>query len=589
MSLTQRSVINQYVENYIDDFNAELFRRSDDEIIENLKKAILSCQRDYGFILKVNSFTVIDDYQQVQDILYMYDEKYNEKKRSKKNPNPYGFINIKDSDLRLLIVNYYIEVNNKFEYVDVIIAIPRVVNDYYFRINGKLCYAQYQISDATYNNANSSNKKKSPIVTSRTLFSPIKLFTKKVKLMTPEKEEVYATNFIVTKLFNKIFGCYKYIFAKFGLYDTIEFMGYEGFIYVLDKYEPSETEYVFEKNGIYIYVDKQIFDMDDVLQSLVCNIYQTINKDTKYCDIFTHNYWLRALGREFNIDSEEKGLQLLMSLESTYDIKTEEILRLPKEDKETIYHNLRWLMREFNELMNKPNMDLSYKRLRRPEEYIAAFYASKLYTGLYRITNSNKKKKSRMTVNTVKKAACNIPPLYLVTAVSKCNLVEYINLVHDLDSLVMLDASFGGVSGLSDEMGSISESMRFVDLTHLGRLDLDSSRKSSPGISISLTPTCQIYDHGYFSEFEEPNTWRNRMGDIFDSAKELQGLHDVITFEHDVLGKDNSAELRNVNNVMQSLIEPIYFMDTTNKSESFLTQAGQMGVVDGCEEYDGED
>ena len=53
MSLTQRSVINQYVENYIDDFNAELFRRSDDEIIENLKKAILSCQRDYGFILKV--------------------------------------------------------------------------------------------------------------------------------------------------------------------------------------------------------------------------------------------------------------------------------------------------------------------------------------------------------------------------------------------------------------------------------------------------------------------------------------------------------------------------------------------------------
>ena len=40
MSLTQRDVINQYVESYIDDFNPELFRRSDDEIIENLKKAI---------------------------------------------------------------------------------------------------------------------------------------------------------------------------------------------------------------------------------------------------------------------------------------------------------------------------------------------------------------------------------------------------------------------------------------------------------------------------------------------------------------------------------------------------------------------
>lgn len=576
MSLTQRDVINQYVESYIDDFNPELFRRSDDEIIENLKKAILSCQRDYGFILKVNSFTVIDDYQQIQDVLYMYDERYNEKKRNKKNPNPYGFIDIKDSDLRLLIVNYYIEVNGKYEYVDVIIAIPRVVNDYYFRINGKLCYAQYQISDVTYNNASSSNKKKSPIVTSRTLFTPIKLFNKKFKLLTPDKEEMYATYFI-TKVFNKIFGCYKYILAKFGLYGTIEFMGYEGFIYILDKYEPTETEYVFEKNGIFIYVDKMVFDADDVLQSLVCNIYQSIYKDTKYCDFFSHDYWLRSLGREFNIDSEEKGLQLLVSLESSYDIKTREILRLPEEDKATIYHNLRWSMREFNELMNKSNMDLSYKRLRRPEEYIAAFYASKMYTGLYRITNSNKK--GRMTTNTVKKAVCNIPPLYLVTAISKCNLVEYRSLVHDLDSLVVLDASFGGVSGLSDEMGSISESMRFVDLTHLGRLDLDSSRKSSPGISISLTPTCEIYEHGYFSEFEEPNTWRNKMKDIMDSAKELQGLRDVITFEQDVLGKDNFAELKNIDTVMQSLSEPIYFVDTSTPSEETLIQTGQMGYI----------
>ena len=144
---------------------------------------------------------------------------------------------------------------------------------------------------------------------------------------------------------------------------------------------------------------------------------------------------------------------------------------------------------------------------------------------------------------------------------------------------MVLDASFGGVSGLSDEMGSISESMRFVDLTHLGRLDLDSSRKSSPGISISLTPTCEIYEHGYFSEFEEPNTWRDKMKDIMDSAKELQGLRDVITFEQDVLGKDNFAELKNIDTVMQSLSEPIYFVDTTTPSEESLIQAGQMGYI----------
>ena len=69
------------------------------------------------------------------------------------------------------------------------------------------------------------------------------------------------------------------------------------------------------------------------------------------------------------------------------------------------------------------------------------------------------------------------------------------------------------------------------------------------------------------------------MKDIMDSAKELQGLRDVITFEQDVLGKDNFAELKNIDTVMQSLSEPIYFVDTTTPSEESLIQAGQMGYI----------
>ena len=69
------------------------------------------------------------------------------------------------------------------------------------------------------------------------------------------------------------------------------------------------------------------------------------------------------------------------------------------------------------------------------------------------------------------------------------------------------------------------------------------------------------------------------MKDIMDSAKELQGLRDVITFEQDVLGKDNFAELKNIDTVMQSLSEPIYFVDTTTPSEDTLIQAGQMGYI----------
>lgn len=577
MAITQLSVIKEYTEKYIKDFNPNLFVRSDDLIIENLKKVILSCQRDYGFTLRVEGFTVIDDYQQIKDTLYNFDEQYNIKKRNKKNPNPYQFISINDSDLRLLIVRYYIQVKDKFEYVNVIIAVPRVINEYYFRINGKVCFAQYQISDITYNNATSNNNK-FPRVTLRTIFMPIKIFKKKYKLNTFTKEEVVASYYI-SKIFNKMFGVCKYILAKLGVLEAIRFMGYEQFMFISDHlHEHADNYYVFEKHNIFIYVDRMVFNNDDVLQSLVYNIYQSIYKDTKYCNFFSHDYWLKSLGREFNIDNEEKGVQVLLSLEGLYDIRTKEILRLPDEDKDTIYHLLRWMIRDFNSLMNKSNMNLAFKRIK-CEEYIAALYAAKISTGLYRVTNSNKK--GRMTINSIKKAVCTLP-LYLVSAISKCNLVNYRDLVNDLDSLVLLDATFNGPSGLDDSMGSISNSMRHVDVSHIGRLDLSSSKKSSPGINISLVPTCEVDEDGYFSVFEEPNTWRERTAEVMEAAKNLQGLHDVIAFEQDVLGLDRNDELKNVeslNTMMANLIEPIYFIENGYKDINLLTIAGEQGII----------
>ena len=579
MPVTQRSLIKEYTDSFVPEFNPKLFIRSDDLIIEELKKVILSCQRDYGFILKVDSFTVIDDYEQINTTLYNFDEEYNKNKRSKKNVNPYDYINIKDTDMRLLIVRYYIQVKDKYEYVNVIIAVPRVVNDYYFRISGKLCYAMYQISDITYNNATSTNSK-FPRVTLRTIFMPIKIFKKKYNMVTYNKEEVFAF-FYISKIFNKMFGVCRYILAKLGVLDAIRFMGYEEFMFISDKTPDhimnSEQYYVFEKHGIFIYVIRSIFDVDDVLQSFVYNIYQSIYKDTEYCDFFTVNYWLKSLGKEFNIDNEEKGRQVLLSLEGLYDIKTYEILKLPEEDKATIYHLLRWMIRDFNSLMNKSNMNLAVKRIR-CEEYIAALYATKISTGLYRVTNSNKK--GRMTINSIKKAICTLP-MYLMSAISKCNLVNYRDLVHDLDSLVILDASFNGPSGLSDDsMSSISDAMRHVDLTHLDRLDLDSSKKSSPGINISLLPTTYITDDGYFSDFEEPNTWSERVSEVMDNIKKAQGLQDIITFEKEVLGKDiDDTDIKQTVNMMTSLLEPIYFVESGGKDIEILKISKEQGVI----------
>ena len=60
------------------------------------------------------------------------------------------------------------------------------------------------------------------------------------------------------------------------------------------------------------------------------------------------------------------------------------------EDKADSYRILRWMMREFNFLRAKDNLDISTKRPRMADEYLAAVYAMKLSRGIYRITDKGK-------------------------------------------------------------------------------------------------------------------------------------------------------------------------------------------------------
>jgi hypothetical protein len=491
-------------------------------------------------------------------------KKNKELKPKNKKDNPYNFINIKDTDMKLLIVKYYIELKGKAQYVDVIIAVPRVVNKYYFRISGNLYTSQYQILDTTYNNASSSSAKNAKVVVRAS--RPIRIFKKKstkdnrIMLMTIDKEEVDITHFIC-KVFSKMFGICKYILAKFGLNETINMMGFGQVLFITDKPMDTREFYVFHRHKIYINVVKDIFNADETLQSLVHNIYHSIYKDTEYCDIFSISYWLKNLGREFNAaDTEEKGIQLLISLEGVYDIRTKEVLKINEWYKQDVYHVMLWAIREFSSLMLKDNLNLAAKRIR-CEEYIASLYAAKLTTNLYRISNTGKKNK--LTIDKIKKVVCTLP-MYLISAVSKCNLINYRDLVHDMDSMVMLAYTFKEIAGIGNEtMNSVQAIMRHVDISHTDRLDLDSSKKSDPGLTGSLLPTVKIYDEGYFSDWNEPDTYIAEHDDVIKTYQNAKGLRDVLTFEQEILGIDRREEIKEAEetvDIMHNLVEPISFL-----------------------------
>lgn len=556
--MKQNELLYKYNDTHREKFNKELFMRDENEIIEGLKNIILSCQRSRSFIIKVLSFRVIEDYNEVNRYLYEYEENKNKTKNKnskvKRKENIYEYINLKDSDIKLLIVRYYLKIKEEEEILDVIIAIPRIVDKYYFRLNGNTYSAIYQIVDAsTYNNSTSNSKKHS--VTLKTIFGPVRIYRQYSHLSTTKKEKVNCV-YYSSNIFNKSAPALKYILAKFGYYKSLDFLFMRNMVLLSDKPMNDDNMYTFARHeSLYISVPKVLFDSDNVVQSFVYTVYKAFTKNTTYEEALSDDFWVRSLGQHFNNASVEKGLSVLDSLDKLYDIPTRSEIHLPDEYKKDIFCILRWMIGEFSNLKIKDNLDISTKKIR-ISSYIASLYAAKLSNGIYRVSdliNRAEMKNLRRSVS--------ISPMYLLGEITKCNLVNYRNMVNDTDSIIALKFTYKGISSLGNKKNAVPDSYRAVNISHIGRVDLDSSSPSDPGFSGTICPLTKTYN-GYFSNFEEPNSWVWEINKLIDNYKATVGIKEAIMFENEVLGGNKSSEVVDESlDIMKDLLIPVRFME----------------------------
>lgn len=558
-------------------FNETFFTRDEDEIIRELMNVIYSCERENQyFTIKVDSYRVVDDYDEINYILYNYYEDLTKNKaKSKKKDNQYGYINLNDSAIRLLIVRYYLKDRNDEDYLDVIIAVPRVVDKYYFKINGIMRSTLFQIVDgSTYNNGTSNAKV--PSITLKIIFMAVRVTRYFNSLLTTDGDDLKLTLYY-SRIFNKGVPAAKYIFAKFGFYGALRFMGLEGAVYLTER-DPNDPEmYTFKvHDGAYVSTPKYLLDRNQMLQSVIVTLCGAIVPGVAFQEYFTEVYWVRSLGADFsgggnerlaavydeddNVtpDTLEKGYSILDSFESIYDISTRESIRLPLEDKETTYHIIRWIMREFNALRIKDNLDLGCKRIRFAE-YIASLYAFKIARGIYRVSDMNKK----ASIVSLKKAI-RTDPNYLLLAITKSKMVTYRNMVSDLDAMQALKYTYKGVSGLGEGSNqSIPMIYRSIHPSHIGKVDLDSSSDGNPGITGTLCPYAPIYD-GFFCDYEEPNSWETEFLATMDEYKKATNLKEALIFEEKILGVDKHEEIEVASEIiasMQQIIKPVIYAD----------------------------
>ena len=574
---SQRQFISEFINDSRPKFNKALFERNEDEIVNELMNVIYSCERNNKFFsIKVESYRVVEDYEEINDILCKY---YNDltknKSKSKKSDNQYEYINLNESCIRLLIVRYYIKDRTDDDHLEVIIAIPRIIDKYYFKINGIMRSTLFQIVDgSTYNNGTSNAKV--PSITLKIIFMALRITRYFSVLNTVDGEELKLT-YYHSRVFNKGVAAAKYIFAKYGYYGAMEFLGLENSIYItrVDPKNPDFYTFAISDN-IFISSPKFLLSRNVLLQSVLVTLYNNIVPGINFEEIFNREYWVRSLGVEFagggqdrllsiysgedesGDDVLDKGYSILDSFEYIYDIGTRESIKLPDSEKETTYHIVRWIMREFNSLRLKDNLDIGYKKIRFAE-YIASLYAFKIAKGIYRISDMNKK----INIASIRKAI-RTDPNYLLMAISKSNMVSYRNMVSDMDSMQALKFTYKGVSGLGEKSNkSIPEIYRSIHPSHITRVDLDASSDGNPGITGTICPYANIYD-GFFEDYQEPNAWQSEFLSTMDSYKDISNIKDALVFDRDVNGVDNHEEIEVANEIiasMQQIIKPMIFAD----------------------------
>ncbi len=528
MKITQDAYMRLYNDTHREEFNPFFFTRSNQEIMDSLKKIVLSCERDGYFTLKVQSLREIYDYEEIYNCLRQHEE--DRRKKNNKQPNSFDTINIKDSDIMLLEVKWFIRHNGEeiisdahggaeervldpWDIMTVYIAAPRFVKKYYFRLNGNYYSDIFQIVDgSTYNNTALGQKtKKAPSTSMKTMFAPLRIFKLYQDVVDFYSNTVIRNVKYTSIIHNYHVVCMDYILANYGFYGAQEFLNIRCVTVNTEPYN-DDRYYNFEKNGLYVTYPKDCA-RDAMVQSFAMTLYSAIGKNTTLEDIVDIRYWLVVLGKQWNNASIEKGLYALNSIDGAYDLITEEELHLPSDMKANIYQILRWVMQEFNNLSKKKlNVDVTLKRVRIGQA-IAHNYGTKLSNALYALADQGKK----VTLTSVKRRIYT-PPMYLINqVVNMSNLVEYRDFVNDNDASLALKWTFKGISGLG-ENGSVQTGYRRVDPSHVGILDLDSSTTSDPGMSGTLCPLASM--HGdCFTEFEEPHEWNDKYKPIQDEFK----------------------------------------------------------------------
>jgi hypothetical protein len=413
------------------------------------------------------------------------------------------YVNVEPS--RYMMINYKFRIFDKEtgeeEIIEKYLYFPKLLENTYFLLNGNKFFPIFQIIDCcTYNNKGD--------LTLKTLLMLITIMKKNISIYDVFDNE-YDGEYLLINLFKNKLNYLYYFFVDRGFEKTMEyFIGkdWEEDIVVGDKseydYEENADSYkIFEltrhkkEEGTVLFISNELWEKD---RNFCFNLVEILT-GRDFVQVFDREYWKADFGRFFSRNKNSyigKADDIIISFRRILDNSSKKNLRLKDENKEDTFAIVRWMTRNFHELLSRDNMDLKYKRIR-IYEYLVYDLMLKLSNSTYRLLN-----KQQITLADRRTLFSTITPMFIIRKCGTNDLVRYLGIVNNIELFnPSLKYSQRGHQGLGEGSNNVVKEYRGLHPSYIGKLGLTAAPAGDPGMSGTISP---FFENKGFYFSDEP-------------------------------------------------------------------------------------
>lgn len=365
------------------------------------------------------------------------------------------------------------------------IFLPKVVDDFFYQLNGVRYYAIYQMVDrGSYSMTDSIGLK--------TMLMPFVIREEKISIVDKDDKEYEGRNMSLD-VFRRSVNILLYFISESGIEETFKFFNvtdYLAFTDTEDEIEEPEkyVRFVFGKK-LDLVVDKKFFEEDHWFVYTLMHLL-TKSKVSTMEEINSQDFWNHQLGKIYTTNRDQairKAEKIHSSVRRILDDNTKHnMVHIADKDKLSVYHIFRWILVFYDKLIKEDSMDLKNKRLRL-NEYILYPLIKKLSTETYRCLNTR-----IASMRLLKSMFSNIKQNMCIKQLITSELLRYVNSVNCIDIFSAgLKISQSGPQGLSSS-NNVPIKYRGHHESYIGKICLNSASAGDPGMTATMTPFVKI-------------------------------------------------------------------------------------------------